>query len=181
MDKFGASLEAAAKGEPVPDDGYHGAYVGDLAQQILVEEPGILDLPDDERLVALPRGRLPDPARRPAGPLDEFRTHFDVWFSERSLHELHDSEGSVADSLEKLRGQGHLFDADGAVWMRTTDFGDDKDRVLIRSNGELTYFASDTAYYLDKRSRGLRPVHLPARRRPPRLRRPAAGDGGVRR
>jgi arginyl-tRNA synthetase len=73
-----------------------------------------------------------------------------VWFSERTLHD----DESVADNLEKLRGEGHLFDEGGAVWMRTTDFGDDKDRVLIRSNGELTYFASDTAYYLDKRCRG---------------------------
>ena len=67
-----------------------------------------------------------------------------MWFSERSLHDSDD----VAAGLEKLRDQGHLFDADGALWMRTTDFGDDKDRVLIRSDGELTYFASDTAYYV---------------------------------
>ena len=82
--------------------------------------------------------------------LAEFHTTFDVWFSERSLHD----DESVVDNLEKLRSEGHLYDEDGAVWMRTTDFGDDRDRVLIRSNGELTYFASDTAYYLDKRSRG---------------------------
>ena len=82
--------------------------------------------------------------------LDAFRTHFDVWFSERSLHE----NNAVVDNIEKLRGQGHLFDEGGALWMRTTDAGDDKDRVLIRSDGELTYFASDTAYYLDKRARG---------------------------
>ncbi|MCW2761423.1 MAG: argS, partial [Marmoricola sp.] len=82
--------------------------------------------------------------------LENFRTHFDVWFSERSLHE----NSAVTENIEKLRGQGHLFDDNGALWMRTTDAGDDKDRVLIRSNGELTYFASDTAYYLDKRSRG---------------------------
>ena len=81
--------------------------------------------------------------------LARFQTEFDVWFSERELH-----QGDVATQLEKLRDQGHLYDADGALWMRTTDFGDDKDRVLIRSNGELTYFASDTAYYVDKRNRG---------------------------
>ena len=73
-----------------------------------------------------------------------------MWFSERTLHD----SGAVAHSLEQLREQGHLFEADGALWMRTTDFGDDKDRVLIRSNGELTYFACDTAYYVDKRERG---------------------------
>ena len=82
--------------------------------------------------------------------LEGFRTHFDVWFSERSLHDSDD----VAAQLEKLRVQGHVFDADGALWMRTTDFDDDKDRVLIRSDGELTYFASDTAYYVNKRQRG---------------------------
>ncbi len=150
MDKFGASVEARAKGEPVPEDGYQGAYVDDVAQQVLAEEPGILDLPDDERAVAFREAAYRIQLAEQQRSLDTFRTHFDVWFSERSLH----ADSSVADSLEKLRGQGHLFDADGAVWMRTTDFGDDKDRVLIRSNGELTYFASDTAYYLDKRGRG---------------------------
>jgi len=150
MDKFGASVEARAKGEPVPEDGYQGAYVDDVAQQVLAEEPGILDLPDDERVVAFREAGYRIQLAEQQRSLDTFRTHFDVWFSERSLH----ADSSVADSLEKLRGQGHLFDADGAVWMRTTDFGDDKDRVLIRSNGELTYFASDTAYYLDKRGRG---------------------------
>ena len=150
MDKFGASVEARAKGEPVPEDGYRGAYVDDVAQQVLAEEPGILDLPDDERAVAFREAGYRIQLAEQQRSLDTFRTHFDVWFSERSLH----ADSSVADSLEKLRGQGHVFDADGAVWMRTTDFGDDKDRVLIRSNGELTYFASDTAYYLDKRGRG---------------------------
>ena len=150
MDKFGASVEARAKGEPVPEDGYRGAYVDDVAQQVLAEEPGILDLPDDERAVAFREAGYRIQLAEQQRSLDTFRTHFDVWFSERSLH----ADSSVADSLEKLRGQGHVFDADGAVWMRTTDFGDDKDRVLIRSNGELTYFASDTAYYLDKRARG---------------------------
>jgi len=150
MDKFGASVEARAKGEPVPGDGYQGAYVDDVAQQVLAEEPGILDLPDDERAVAFREAGYRIQLAEQQRSLDTFRTHFDVWFSERSLH----ADSSVADSLEKLRGQGHVFDADGAVWMRTTDFGDDKDRVLIRSNGELTYFASDTAYYLDKRGRG---------------------------
>jgi arginyl-tRNA synthetase len=79
-----------------------------------------------------------------------FRTHFDVWYSERTLH----SSGAVTRGMQKLREQGHVYDDDGEVWLRTTDFGDDKDRVLIKADGELTYFASDTAYYLDKRARG---------------------------
>ena len=150
MDKFGASIEALALGRPVPEDGYHGDYVADLAKQVVSENPGILDLPDDERLVAFREAGYAIQLADQRQQLDAFRTHFDVWYSERSLH----SEDKVKHGLEKLSGQGHLFEADGALWMRTTDFGDDKDRVLVRSNGEYTYFASDTAYYVDKRERG---------------------------
>ena len=150
MDKFGASIEALALGKPVPQDGYHGDYVADLAERVVAENPGILDLPDDERLVAFREAGYAIQLTDQREQLDAFRTHFDVWYSERSLHD----EGRVKHGLEKLRGEGHLFEADGALWMRTTDFGDDKDRVLVRSNGEYTYFASDTAYYVDKRERG---------------------------
>jgi arginyl-tRNA synthetase len=150
MDKFGASLDAAARGVPVPEDGYHGLYVHELAQRVVAQEPGILDLPDEERLVRFREAGYRLQLQEQREQLAAFNTHFDVWFSERSLHD----EGRVEHGLEKLRGQGHLFEADGALWMRTTDFGDDKDRVLVRSNGELTYFASDTAYYVDKRERG---------------------------
>ncbi len=150
MDKFGASIEALALGKPVPEDGYHGDYVADLAERVVEENPGILDLPEDERLVAFREAGYAIQLADQREQLDAFRTHFDVWYSERSLHD----EGRVKHGLEKLRGEGHLFEADGALWMRTTDFGDDKDRVLVRSNGEYTYFASDTAYYVDKRERG---------------------------
>jgi arginyl-tRNA synthetase len=150
MDKFGASLEAAALGRPVPEDGYHGDYVGDLARAIAAEQPGILDLPPAERLVAFREAGYRLQLEEQREQLEAFRTVFDVWFSERQLHE----DGKVEHGLEVLDKQGHLFEADGALWMRTTDFGDDKDRVLRRSNGELTYFASDTAYYVDKRERG---------------------------
>ncbi|MDQ6641812.1 MAG: arginine--tRNA ligase, partial [Actinomycetota bacterium] len=150
MDKFGVSLEAVARGAEVPADGYHGGYVLDLAKRVLAAEPGILELPDDERVLAFREAGYRIQLEEQQQQLELFRTRFDVWFSERSLH----ADALVADNLEKLRGEGHVFDADGAVWMRTTDFGDDKDRVLIRSNAELTYFASDTAYYLDKRARG---------------------------
>jgi arginyl-tRNA synthetase len=81
---------------------------------------------------------------------DAFRTHFDVWYSERTLHE----SGAVDRGLAKLREQGHVFEKGGAIWLRTTDFGDDKDRVLVKADGEMTYFASDTAYYVNKRDRG---------------------------
>ena len=150
MNLFGASIEAVALGKPVPEDGYQGGYVHDLAQTVLAENPGIIDLPEDERPVAFREAGYAVQLAEQKDQLDVLQTHFDVWFSERSLHESDD----VVAGLEKLRSEGHLFDADGALWMRTTDFGDDKDRVLIRTNGELTYFASDTAYYVNKRERG---------------------------
>jgi arginyl-tRNA synthetase len=150
MDMFGASLEAAALGREVPEDGYHGHYVTELAKRVVAQEPEILDLSEPQRMVAFREAGYRLQLQEQRDQLDAFRTHFDVWFSERSLHD----DGLVDHGLDKLRGQGHLFEDDGALWMRTTDFGDDKDRVLVRSNGELTYFASDTAYYVHKRERG---------------------------
>ena len=150
MDLFGASLEAAAAGREVPADGYRGEYVRDLAEQIVAERPDIVDLPEDERLVAFREAGYALQLAEQKSQLAEFRTHFDVWFSERSLH----AGDAVEAGLAKLRQEGRLYEADGALWMRTSDFDDDKDRVLVRSNGELTYFASDTAYYVDKRARG---------------------------
>ncbi len=153
MDKFGASLMARAHGEQPPEDGYQGAYVADLAAQVVESRPGILKLADDEQLVAFREGGYALQLAEHQSELAEMNTHFDVWFSERSLHE----SDAVERGFEKLKQEGRLFEADGALWMRTTDFGDDKDRVLRRSNGELTYFASDTAYYVDKRERGFDP------------------------
>jgi arginyl-tRNA synthetase len=150
MDKFGATLEALALGRPVPEDGYHGDYMRDLAEEVVEENPHIVDLAADERLVAFREAGYKVQLAQQQEQLSAFRTHFDVWYSERSLHD----GDKVERSLARLREQGHLYEADGALWMRTTDFGDDKDRVLVRSNGELTYFASDTAYYVDKRDRG---------------------------
>ena len=154
MDKFGASLEAVALGLPVPDDGYHGAYIAELAEQIVAENPHIVDLPEGERSAAFREAGYKLQLAEQQEQLEGFQTHFDVWYSERSLHDQVAGVDKVAHGLERLREQGHLFEADGALWMRTTDFGDDKDRVLVRGNGELTYFASDTAYYVDKRERG---------------------------
>lgn len=150
MDKFGASLKAAAHGEPIPEDGYHGEYINDLAKQIVAEVPDITELPEDEQLVAFREAGYERQLKEQQSQLEHFRTKFDVWTSERSLH---DQDG-VGHAIEKLREQGHLYEADDALWMRTTDFTDDKDRVLIRSNGEPTYFASDAAYYVNKRERG---------------------------
>ena len=150
LDLFGASLAAAATGQPVPDNGYHGAYVKDLAAQIVAEHPDYLTLEGEEQLVAFREAGYALQLAEQRQVLDGFRTHFDIWSSERALH----ASGAVERGLAKLKEQGHVFESDGAIWLRTTDFGDDKDRVLVRSNGELTYFASDTAYYLDKRARG---------------------------
>ena len=150
LDKFGASVMAAAAGQPVPEDGYHGAYVVDLAAQIVADEPAIASLPDDERLIAFREAAYARQLAQQQAVLELFRTHFDVWYSERSLY----ASGAVERGLDALRAQGRVFEADGATWLRTTDFGDDKDRVLIKADGAYTYFASDTAYYVDKRSRG---------------------------
>jgi arginyl-tRNA synthetase len=150
ISKFGSSLLASANGRPVPEDGYVGEYINDIARQILAENPGLLELPEDEQL---PRFRA-EGLRLMVGEIQrsmaEFGANFDVWFSERSLHD----SGAVGKAVDRLREQGHVFDRDGAVWLRTTDFGDDKDRVLIKADGDTTYFASDAAYYLDKRDRG---------------------------
>ena len=150
LDRFGQSVMAVASGRPVPEDGYHGAYVTDLAAAILAQHPGILDLPESERLVAFREAAYALQLAQQQQVLELFRTHFDVWYSERSLHD----SGAVDRGMRRLREQGHVFEQDGATWLRTTDFGDDKDRVLVKADGELTYFASDTAYYVDKRERG---------------------------
>ncbi len=150
MDKFGASIMAVANQQPVPEDGYHGEYIKHLAQRILAEQPDITALPEAEQFVAFREAGYRLQLAQQQGVLDGFNTHFDVWFSERTLHE----SGAVERAFAKLRAQGHMFEEEGAVWLRTSDFDDDKDRVLRKSDGELTYFASDTAYYVDKRDRG---------------------------
>ena len=150
MNHFANSIIAAALGEPTPQDGYQGGSIDDLAKAVEAESPGIFDLPADERRAAVRAKGYEIQLRLQQQQLALFNTHFDVWFSELSLHD----SGSVPDTLRHLEEQGHVFTDGGALWMRTTDFGDDKDRVLIKSDGELTYFASDTAYYLNKRSRG---------------------------
>ena len=150
MDKFGMSLDARARGVEPPEGGYQGEYIVELAERIVAAEPGILDLPEDERWVAFREAGYALQLQQQKDVLDNFRTHFDVWYSERTLH----SSGAVDRGMAKLRSQGHVYESEGAVWLRTSDFDDDKDRVLIKADGELTYFASDTAYYVDKRDRG---------------------------
>lgn len=144
MDLFGQSVQAAATGQPIPEDGYQGNYIADLAREVVASNPKISTT--EEFREAAYKVQLAQQQR----VLETFHTNFDVWFSERSLHE----SGAVQHGLEKLRSQGHVFEDAGAVWLRTTDFGDDKDRVIVKEDGDLTYFASDTAYYINKRERG---------------------------
>ena len=150
MDLFGQSVQAAALGQPIPEDGYKGEYIADLAKEVLAQNPAITTLVDEMRLIEFREAAYQLQLKDQQRVLDTFNTHFDVWFSERSLHD----GGSVEHGVEKLRSQGHVFEVDGATWLRTTDFGDDKDRVLVKANGDLTYFSSDTAYYINKRERG---------------------------
>ena len=150
MELFGASIRAAAQGVAVPDDGYHGEYINDLAAAIKADHPEFLDLPLAESLNAFRDTgyalQLADQQR----VLANFRTNFDIWFSEKSLYD----NDFFKHCLDRLKEQGHVFEEGGATWLRTTDFGDDKDRVMIKSDGAFAYFASDSAYYISKRERG---------------------------
>jgi arginyl-tRNA synthetase len=150
MDRFGLSLVAAAHGKPTPEDGYHGGYITDLAAAIVGEHPEYLELSDEEQLVAFREAGYQRQLKQQQDVLRLFGTHFDVWYSERSLH----GSGAVQRAFDRLDELGHTFMQEGATWLRTSTFGDDKDRVMVKSDGELTYFASDTAYYVDKRARG---------------------------
>ena len=155
MDKFGLSVIAAAEGSEPPEDGYQGEYIAELATRVLQRVPGLLDMPEPTRTETardqayeLQLGDIKD-------SLSRFNVDFDVWFSERTLHEKGTGGTSpIDDSVERLRAGGHVFDEEGATWVRTTDFGDDKDRVIRRANGAYTYFAADAAYYLSKSDRG---------------------------
>ena len=157
MDRFAASVLAAAKGEPTPEGGYPGEYIATLAGRVLEARPDLLDLPEEEQLTVARELGYEYQLAEIKNSLERFNVPFDVWFSERTLHAKDASGSSLIDqAVDRLREQGHVFDEDGAVWVRTTDFGDDKDRVIRRSNGEYTYFAADAAYYLNKGDRGFR-------------------------
>lgn len=155
MDRFASSVLAAAKGEPTPEGGYAGSYIGDLAARVLAARPDLLELPADEQVDVARELAYEYQLEEQKQSLSKFNVDFDVWFSERTLHAKNDQGVSLVDqAVDRLREQGHVFDQEGAVWVRTTDFGDDKDRVIRRSNGEYTYFAADAAYYLNKGDRG---------------------------
>ena len=150
MDLFGASIRAAALNQPRPEDGYHGAYIEELAKAIVKAHPTFTSLPEVESISAFRDAGYKLQLDEQNRVLNNFGTHFDIWFSEKSLY-----ENNFFDySMQKLRSQGHVYQQDGATWLRTTDFGDDKDRVMIKSDGSFAYFASDSAYYVSKKERG---------------------------
>jgi arginyl-tRNA synthetase len=150
MDLFGASIRAAALNQPRPEDGYHGAYIEDLAKEIMKNNPEFISLPEAESISAFRDAGYKLQLDEQNRVLNNFGTHFDIWFSEKSLYE----HNFFDHSLQKLKSQGHVYELDGAIWLRTTDFGDDKDRVMIKSDGSFAYFASDSAYYVSKKERG---------------------------
>ncbi|WP_144795502.1 arginine--tRNA ligase [Microbacterium paludicola] len=155
MQRFASSVVASAKGEPTPEGGYPGEYIAALAARVVEARPDLLDLPEDEQLRIAEDLAYGYQLAEIKSSLERFNVPFDEWFSERTLHAKGEDGTSLIDqAVERLREQGHVFDEDGAVWVRTTDFGDDKDRVIRRSNGEYTYFAADAAYYLNKGDRG---------------------------
>ncbi|WP_232668003.1 arginine--tRNA ligase [Pseudonocardia sp. TRM90224] len=150
ISRFVESLVAAAKGEPTPENGYGGAYIGEIAAQVVAAEPGALALPDAERDEVFRKVGVDLMFTEIKRALHAFGTDFDVWFHERSLHD----SGAVEVAVQRLKDTGNLYFADGAWWLRSTDEGDDKDRPVIKSDGTPAYIAGDLAYFLDKRTRG---------------------------
>ena len=150
IDRFVNSLIAAAKGEPAPEDGYAGAYISDVAAQVLAKAPDAMSLPDVEQHETFRAVGVDLMFGQIKSSLHEFGTDFDVYTHEDSMH----SSGRVDQAIAKLRETGAIYEKDGATWLRTTEFGDDKDRVVIKSDGQPAYIAGDLAYYLDKRQRG---------------------------
>jgi arginyl-tRNA synthetase len=148
IDRFARSLLAAARDEPTPPDGYGGDYIHEIAAEVLRREPAALT--GDNPQETFRRIGVDLMFEEVKTSLRDFGVEFDVYFHENSLFE----SGAVDRAVATLREHGHIFEKDGAVWLRTTDFGDDKDRPIIKSNGEAAYIAGDAAYYLDKRSRG---------------------------
>ena len=151
IDRFARSLIAAYRSEPAPEDGYGGPYILDIAARVIEAYPGDLDsLPPAEQQETFRAVGIDLMFGDIKASLHDFGVDFDVYFHENDLHE----SGAVEHAVARLRELGHIYEADGAIWLRTTEFGDDRDRVVIRSNGEAAYLSGDLAYYLNKRERG---------------------------
>jgi arginyl-tRNA synthetase len=154
IDRYARSLLAAARGQAIPDDGYVGEYIGEIASAVVQKQPDVLSRPEPDALETFRVEGIALMFDQIKTSLVEFGVRFDRYFNEKELHD----RGELAAALARLRAQGHVYEAEGAVWLRTTDFGDDKDRVIVRGTGAWTYFAADCAYYLDKRERGFHRV-----------------------
>lgn len=150
IDRFARSLVAAAKGESAPEDGYAGAYITDIAASVQAKRPDVMDLPAEQQQEVFREVGVDLMFTHIKESLHEFGTDFDVYTHEDSMH----TSGRVDQAIAKLRETGSIYEKDGATWLRTTEFGDDKDRVVIKSDGNPAYVAGDIAYYLDKRERG---------------------------
>ena len=150
IDRFSRSLVAAAKGEPTPEDGYGGAYIQDIAQAVVEKNPSALEGSDEEVQEAFRADGVEMMFAQIKQSLHEFGVDFDVYFHENSLFE----SGAVDAALEKLKAEGHMYEADNAWWLKSTDYGDSKDRVVVKSDGNAAYIAGDIAYVADKFDRG---------------------------
>jgi arginyl-tRNA synthetase len=150
IDRFANSLIAAAKGERAPEDGYAGSYIADIATQVLQQAPDALSQPDAEQHETFRRIGVDLMFAQIKKSLHDFGVDFDVYTHEESMH----TSGRVEQAIARLRENGNIYEKDGATWLRTSAFGDDKDRVVIKSDGKHAYIAGDLAYYLDKRGRG---------------------------
>jgi len=150
IDRFVSSLIAAAKSEPTPEDGYAGAYINGIAAQVLDQAPEVMSLPEAQQRETFRAIGVDLMFSHIKSSLHAFGTDFDVYTHEDSMH----TSGRVDQAIAKLRENGAIYEKDGATWLRTTEFGDDKDRVVIKSDGAPAYIAADLAYYLDKRQRG---------------------------
>jgi arginyl-tRNA synthetase len=150
IDRFAASLVAAATGAPTPENGYAGAYIGEIADKILAAHPDALSKPEAERLEVFRAEGVELMFAHIRESLHEFGTDFDVYFNESSLF----ASGAVEQAVERLKNSGDLYEKDGAWWIASSEYGDDQDRVVLKSDGKAAYIAGDIAYFQDKRSRG---------------------------
>ena len=150
IDRFSRSLLANARGQVVPEDGYGGDYIGEIAGKVLAQRPDAADLPDAEAQEVFREVGVNLMFDEIKQSMHDFGVDFDVYFHEDNLHK----SGAVQHAIDRLTELGNTYEQDGALWLRTEKYGDDKDRVIVRSNGEPAYLSGDLAYYLDKRERG---------------------------
>ena len=150
IDRYSSSLLASAQGRPAPEDGYGGQYIHDIASEIVEQRPEVKELDDAAAQEVFREVGVDMMFTEIKAKLHDFGVDFDVYFHEKSLHD----SGAVERAIERLTEMGNTYEADGALWLRTEQYGDDKDRVIVRSNGTPAYISGDLGYYLDKRERG---------------------------